>query len=182
MCATLNHLMGGAGAIRGKLGALGSLILSTKGLVVAKFVIGVMLLGFGLAGCNNANPDATTTPPESASTTPIERAGGGNFHLYVSNQSFDIDPVEIQVYIDGQEVVNGTFRVESQHTWILFDLDLEPGEHTLRVTGHDGEAELIETFNISDEHWGLVEFWANQTEAPEPMFTFYVQDEPIGFA
>lgn len=167
-------MLGGAGAIRGKLGALDSLILSTNVLVVAQFVIGVMLLGFGLAGCNNANPDATTTPPESAS--------GGNFHLYVSNQSFDIDPVEIQVYIDGQEVVNGTFRVESQHTWILFDLDLEPGEHTLRAVGHDGEAELIETFNISDEHWGLVEFWANPTEAPEPMFTFYVQDEPIGFA
>ena len=154
--------------------ALGSLILSTRGFVARKFVIGVVLLGFALTACSNNSPEATTRPTEGA--------GSGNFHLYVSNQSFDIDPVDIQVYIDGIEVVNDTFRVESQHTWILYDLDIEPGEHTPRVEGDDGEAELIGEFDISDEHWGLVEFWANQTEAPEPMFTFHIQDEPIGFA
>jgi hypothetical protein len=136
---------------------------------------GVVLFGFALTGCGGGNPDANTT-------TAIVTASSGNFHLYVSNQSFDIDPVDIQVFIDGKEVVNDTFKVESQHTWILFNLELEPEKHTLRAVGHGGEAELSESFVTSTEDWGVVEFWADPTEAPEPMFTFWVQDEQIHFA
>lgn len=97
----------------------------------------------------------------------------------MSNQSFDIDPVEIEVYVDGQQVVCGIFRVESQHTWILFELELEPGEHALRVVGHDEEVELVESFETPDERWGLVEFW---TEEGRTFFTFHIQNEPIYFA
>ncbi len=48
---------------------------------------GVVLLGLALAGCGG----------DVGTGTPIETSSGGNFHLYVSNQSFDIDPVDIQV-------------------------------------------------------------------------------------
>ena len=134
---------------------------------MTKFIV---VLSLALAGCSG-----------TSNSTPVESATSGNFHLYVSNQSFDIDPVNIQVYIDGEMIVDGTFRVESQHTWILFDLELEPGEHTLRAVGNNGDAELAETFNISDEHWGAVGFWASPTDAQEPMFTFDVEAEPIVF-
>jgi hypothetical protein len=100
------------------------------------------------------------------------------FHLWVSNQSFDVDPVDIQVYVDDNQVVCDSFRVESQHTWILFELELDRGEHSLRAVGLDGQVEFVETFGVSDEHWGLVMFW---TEEGRNFFTFGVEDEPILF-
>lgn len=100
------------------------------------------------------------------------------FHLWVSNQSFDVDPVDIQVYVDDNQVVCDSFLVESQHTWILFELELDGGEHSLRAVGLDGQVELVDTFAVSDEHWGLLSFW---TEEGRDFFTFGVEDEPILF-
>jgi len=151
------------------------------GSVLKQLVFALLALEVA-AGCVAVDPEAATTSRGSPGPTSALDDDVGNFHLYVSNQSFDIDPVDIQVYIDGDEVVNGIFSVESQHTWILFDLDLDVGEHTVRAVGHNGQAELTGTFLVTEEHWGLVEFWANPTEAPEQKLTFYTQDEPIGFA
>jgi hypothetical protein len=100
------------------------------------------------------------------------------FHLWVSNQSFDVDPVDIRIYVDDHQVVCDSFRVESQHTWILFELELDEGDHSLRVAGLDGEVELVDTFEVANEHWGLVMFW---TEEGQNFFTFGVEDEPILF-
>ena len=96
----------------------------------------------------------------------------------MSNQSFDVDPVDIQIYVDDHQVVCDSFRVESQHTWILFELELDEGDHSLRVVGLDAEIELVDTFEVSNEHWGLVMFW---TEEGRNFFTFGVEDEPILF-
>ena len=100
------------------------------------------------------------------------------FLLWVSNQSFDVDPVDIQIYVDDHQVVCASFWVESQHTWIQFELELDDGEHTLRLVGLDGQIELVDTFGVSSEHWGLASFW---TEEGRNFFTFGVEDEPILF-
>lgn len=119
-------------------------------------------------GCDVVSSDQLADAPE-----PVP------FHLWVSNQSFDVDPVDIEVYVDDQQVVCDLFRVESQHTWVLFELELSEGEHSVRAVGLEGHIELVESFTVSDEHWGLVEFW---TEEGRNFFTFHVQDEPIYFA
>jgi hypothetical protein len=56
-----------------------------------------------------------------------------NFHLYVSNQSFDIGQVDIDVYIDDVHVVTGGFVVEQQHTRLRFDFNIAPGTHSIRA-------------------------------------------------
>jgi hypothetical protein len=133
-----------------------------------------MALAAALLACG-AEADCDLVPGHELADSP----GPVPFHLWVSNQSFEVDPVHIEVYIDDQQVVCDTFRVESQHTWILFELELDSGQHSLRVLGLDDQVELVESIIISDEHWGLVEFW---TEEGRRFFTFHIQDEPIGFA
>ncbi len=79
------------------------------------------------------------------------------YHLYVSNQSFEIDPAAIQVYIDEEPVVCQEFKVDNQHNWILFDVELDGGTHSLRAVAN-GVARLEESFDISGERWAVVDF------------------------
>lgn len=76
------------------------------------------------------------------------------FHLWVSNQSFDIDPVDIAVYIDGVQVVCDDFSVEAQHIWIRFEFTIESGEHEMQVIGNDGTSELTKGFSAPVELLG----------------------------
>lgn len=130
-----------------------------------------------IAGCSvfsGSSLDCNTVPGDQLS----ESEDSVPFHLYVSNQSFDIDTVDIQVYIDDRQVVCDTFRVEAQHTWVLFELMVDPGEHTIRAMGRGGDVELTEEVDIPGERWGLVQFW---TEEGRTFFTYGMQDQPILF-
>ena len=108
-------------------------------------------------------------------------------HLYVSNQSFDIDPVRIEVFVDDLAVICQDFDVGDQHNWVLFDMELEPGTHTIRAVGNEGAAELTETFEIGGERWAVIDFWYYSEDEGEGQgeggqtFTFDIMDEPIGF-
>jgi hypothetical protein len=150
----------------------------------------VMVVAVAVSACiGEGDVQGSTTTSDSNSTSAECDVFSGDqladtpepvpFHLWVSNQSFDIDPVDIAVYIDDQQVVCDLFRVEAQHTWILFELELSEGEHSLRAIGLEGQVELVESFTVSREHWGLVDFW---TEEGRNFFTFHIQDEPIYFA
>jgi hypothetical protein len=77
------------------------------------------LLGTLLSACTELAVDGPMVP----------EAEGGNFILYVSNQSFALDPVDIKVYIDGFLVVNRDFYVKGQHNWIRFQFQLGGGTH-----------------------------------------------------
>jgi hypothetical protein len=132
-----------------------------------------------LESTSTSDPDRATLGCEVVAGDQLDATEPVPVHLWVSNQSFDVDPVDIQIYVDEQQVVCDSFRVESQHSWILFELELDEGEHSLRAVGLDGQVELAEAFTVSNEHWGLVEFW---TEEGRNFFTFHVQDEPIYFA
>jgi hypothetical protein len=107
-------------------------------------------------------------------------SGTETLHLYVRNQSFEIDPVDIEVYIDDQPVVCDEFFVEGQHNWILHDLSLDPGEHSIRAVGHDGQTTIEETFQVEGERWAVLDFWFYPGETEE--FSFVIQEAPIGFA
>lgn len=80
-------------------------------------------------------------------------------HLLISNQSFDLDPVDIDVFLDGKHVVTGDFHVNGQHTWVPFDFSVPAGHHTLRVEGVGGDVTLNAGFDMSAETWGVLNFW-----------------------
>lgn len=135
-----------------------------------------------------ADPSAELPPADTGDnecTLVTDLGGDGKpsetLHLWVSNQSFEVDPASIEIYVDGQAVVCDDFYVEGQHNWILFDLTMEPGEHTLHAVRIDGTAELTETFELDHERWAVVDFWFYPEEGSES-FAFSIHDGPVGFA
>jgi hypothetical protein len=103
------------------------------------------------------------------------------FTLYVSNQSFDDDPVRITISIGGEVVVDDEFAVEGQHNWVEFTPDIEPGHHTLIATSDTG-AEFTVDLELpeGEPRWAVVDYWFYPDQEPR-RFTFDISDEPIGF-
>lgn len=122
-----------------------------------------------VAGCASTSTPAGTAPEPA------------NLVLYVSNQSFADDPVNIRVELAGRVVVDGSFRVESQHTWIEHELAVPVGTHQVRVssdTGVESTYELV--VPRGQTRWAVVEYWYYPQDTPRS-FTFRVSDEPVGF-
>lgn len=125
----------------------------------------------------------TATDAESPTQGP-HLASEGNLVLYVSNQSFDVDPIEITIEIDGVQLIDQAFEVESQHNWQEFVVQLSPGSHTLKARSPATGAVLVEDFVLEDRHWAVVDFWYHDGSSGspvDPMFTFHTDDKPIRF-
>lgn len=80
------------------------------------------------------------------------------FHLYVSNQSLVTDVVAIDVAIDEVPVVAGEFALGEQRNWYHFDFELDHGNHQLRAEVPGQETELEQSFDLTDERWGVLEY------------------------
>lgn len=158
--------------------------------IVPLVLVAVSLLAFA---CASAPPEATpTTASAPAAVSPTEPSTPpvldpkGNFVLYVSNQSFEIDPVDIVIEIDGEQIIDGDFDVGNQHNWKRYVLRLSPGRHTLTARSTDGDATLNESFVASDRRWAVLNYWY-YTEAygspPEPKhFELKIYGKPVKFA
>jgi len=129
------------------------------------------------AGCS--------TPSHSSFETVVIDPNG-NFRLYVSNQSFAISPVDIEVFLDGKRVVDGSFEVGSQHTIEVFVLKLSPGRHKIVAESSKGHAKLEQDFEVTAKTWAALDFWYYPKmvggAGPCPRhFTLDVSQEPIYF-
>lgn len=145
--------------------------------VVSAFFVGLLI---ALVGCS-ALPPAGSADDPSWDPAP---APDGNFTLYVSNQSFDIESVDIVVEVDGVRVVDDVFAVESQHNWKQYVIDLAPGTHTLTARSVEGDATFEQSFEVTGDHWAAVDYWyvTEERGTPTPkQFIFHIQDEPIAF-
>jgi hypothetical protein len=138
----------------------------------------LLLATLALAGCGGVTRES---PPVAGGPPALEQAENGNFTLYVSNQSFERDSVDIAVVIDGRPAVDGDFAVGNQHNWIEFRFALDDGEHGLRVDSLDGDAILEERFKVKGKRWAVVDYWCCN-DASEPKFTFLVSAQPLAFA
>jgi hypothetical protein len=137
-----------------------------------------------------ANPGDPSTPPRTPAKVgqPVAPPNVAvPFQLLVSNQSFDLDPVDIDVYIDGVHVVAGDFVVGSQHTWVPFDFDIATGEHALRVVTKKGGTDASQTFTVNaTKRWSVVNFWFYKTAqggqpADKPHFSIDLFDTQPAF-
>lgn len=127
---------------------------------------------------------------EKNSKNVLEESKDGNFILYVSNQSFDINPVDIKIFIDGKLAVYGIFDIKGkrvpQHNWKKFTFKLKDGIHKIKAESKKGKAILEEEFEIKGQNWAVVDYWfypkSTGGSGPTPKsFTFIIQDRPIGF-
>jgi hypothetical protein len=148
-------------------------------------VVSVALVAVA-AACGGGTEASPRPAAETAAPVLPERPDG-NLRLYVSNQSFDIDPVDIEIAIDGRRAVAGEFRVEGQHNWILYRFALAPGRHVLRATAHDGRVRLVRRFTMERRLWAVVDFWYYPDDGAgiggePPRLTFDTSRRPIAFA
>lgn len=159
----------------------------------ALFAVAALL---AVAGCTG--PGAAVDPPSSpargsdvsSSASPSSAASAirivdedvADLHLWVSNQSFEDDPVVLTVSIDGTQVVAQAFEVESQHNWILFPIELPPGRHVVTVVSETG-AELRRYFTSpgTGRQYASIDYW-NDAGGRGRYVSWLIQSTPIGFA
>lgn len=106
----------------------------------------------------------------------------GAFTLFVSNQSFAINPVDVRVEIDGELVISDYFPVGTQHTFIPFKLSLAEGKHRIRVWSEKGDAEKVAEFEVKDHDVGVVTYWyypKSHYNATPRKFEFSTQKGPL---
>lgn len=92
-----------------------------------------------------------------------------NITLLASNQSFDVNPVDIEILIDGRVVVQDEFNVEGdqppQHNWQQYQLRLDDGSHSLVAKSDKGQAQLKTTFKIPGVQTITVAYWYGRRSA-----------------
>ncbi|UCH78613.1 MAG: hypothetical protein JSU81_01290, partial [Candidatus Coatesbacteria bacterium] len=78
--------------------------------------------------------------------------------LYVANQSFDLNPVDIKVTLDGDVVAQGIYFAATGRNWRRYDLSLGPGRHVLHAVTRKGAAGLRREFRVGGPRWAAVAF------------------------
>ena len=90
----------------------------------------------------------------------------GNFVLYVMMESLRINPVDVQVYIDGRRAVSKTFPWNNERPEYRFEFQIEEGKHTLRATSSYASGAQSIDFMRSSTPYAVVTFWSD----PQPAF------------
>ena len=115
----------------------------TKSLFKILFLLSIIVLSIG---CDDSIPT-------------IPQTENGNFTLYISNQSSNIDPVDIKVIIDGQIAVNQEFLNSGGHNWIKFQFQLKKGKHLLFASSAKGNLKQDSVFTVDSKLYGVVDYW-----------------------
>ena len=104
-----------------------------------------------VAGCGSGT---AFTP----SSTQLKAGATGNFVLYVSDQSFKLDHVDITIRIDGKVAVSDQFAVGNEHNWKQYRFQLDPGLHHITAISHRGQAQVVGTFRMKQKLNGAVDY------------------------
>ena len=83
----------------------------------------------------------------------------GNFTLFVSNQSFAIDRVDVRIQLDGELVICDYFHVGDQHAFYPFTLSLAKGKHHIKVWSVKGNAQIEKDFELTDQDIAVITYW-----------------------
>lgn len=108
----------------------------------------------------------------------------GAVKLWVTNQSFVDDPVDVTIWIDGAEVISRDFWVEDQHTWIPFFVrGLDPGEHAIAARSDTG-VEYAGTFTVPPDQprWLVLTYWYYRGDPQGRHFALHESERPVAFA
>ncbi|MFC1505778.1 hypothetical protein ACFLQ6_01765 [Thermoproteota archaeon] len=108
----------------------------------------------------------------------------GNVILFASNQSLEINVVDIEILIDGKIAVKSEFAVAGnqlpQHNWRQFRFQLERGIHSIVISSKKGNARLEREFRVSGSHTAYIAYWYdmnNQKMSSKKYFTFTISDK-----
>lgn len=123
-------------------------------------------------------PAAVGQPPKAEKMAPLR--------FFVSNQSFEIDPVDIDVYVDNVKVITGDFVVKNQHNWLRFDFEAgADAPHVVRAVTAKGNVAASATVDVrAGGRWVIVDFWfygPKHYSPTPPSFSITAHDEEPAF-
>ena len=79
--------------------------------------------------------------------------------IYVSNQTRQIDPVDIMVTVDKRVIAHQDFHFGDGHNWASFDLLLPEGTHQIIARSERGKAFLDVVFDVNRKRWLVLDYW-----------------------
>ena len=152
-----------------------------KGRVATLMFLSLLLFAVGCGSSTSSGETSLAPESERALLDP-----DGNIVLYVINRSPEIDPVDIEIRIDGRLACQQAFEMNSMlpDTGETFVLQLSDGQHVLSAESINGEAALETSFTVTGKHWAVLDYEYAPTTAhpPEPrQLRFIMRDEPILF-
>ena len=122
-------------------------------------------------------PPTVAVPTTSRTWRVVEAAPGFEveptdevFVLMVSNQSFEDDPVGLQISIDGQVVADDRYDVGSQHTVTTYVVrGLGAGSHELSVTSDTGVS-FVSRVRAAEgrPRWAYLTYWYYPDDTDDP--------------
>jgi hypothetical protein len=157
-----------------------------------QMVLMIAVVGLSAAGCGTDTQRGVVLDPSSPLA--VERGAPlgqqqstpapGEVKLWVSNQSFDDDPVRLTVSIGETRIIGDDFDVEGQHNWIAFDIHgLEPGVHTISAESDTG-ARFAGEFTVpgDEPRWLVLDYWYYSNDPSGRRFSFRESDHAVAFA
>ena len=118
-----------------------------------------IVVALGTVACSDGFAPPRQLLPASASP---------NLVVYASNQSFDIDPVDIRIALDSELLVTGDFLVEGQHSWHRFDFEIPKGPRELTVSSSEAPTQTRTVTIGADTLFVVVDFWYYPPSHYEP--------------
>jgi hypothetical protein len=104
-----------------------------------------------------------------------ERPNEQPVHFFVSNQSLAVDPVAIEVGIDGRRIFQRELSTGSQHNWERVTISASAGKHTLTVSEAKTGTRQSQELNVSGERWVVIRFLGPPAQVKVDVF-----DHPVG--
>ena len=96
-----------------------------------------------------------------------------NFHLVVSNQSFDKPKAHISIAIDGEILISDVFHVKDQHHQVNYWFKLEPGSHSIKAFTDNDSIIIEKQFEVTNKkRYASLSFWGDK-------LIFKIRDEPF---
>jgi hypothetical protein len=128
-------------------------------------------------------PTEPAPVPEAPASTPASEPGvaEATLFVYVSNQSFAVDPVDIAISLDDEQLVAEDFLVGSQHSWKTFEFPAKPGAHEIGASSQRGGADAGMSLDlVPGANYVVVSFW-NDGSASGSEFSITTHAEPPAF-
>lgn len=99
--------------------------------------------------------------------------------VVVSNQSFELTPVDIRVAVDDHTVVDAEFDVQgaglAQHNWKQYRVPIDAGSHRIVAQSQRGSARLERAFDWPGVQSISVAFWDSGRGANAPGGYFTIE-------
>jgi hypothetical protein len=109
--------------------------------------------------------------------------GPFTFSIYISNQDSEhMDPVHIQLFIDGEEVVDREFHNRigeiTDHNWTLFEFEMERGDHVILAKVPEIDLSLRENLEMREDSFALLQYHSEYSTRSGLEYEFLGSEAP----